>query len=443
MHTPPDIDPGYEFDEKALFEIYEFLKKQDIESGSINNYEEVIFYLTSKAKGASVTAIGIAFNSIIRQTLANLKASADQGMSFAQIFERYKEDPLSISSGWKIRMVANFASLFPAAEIGRVMGESGSGTITQAFVAALVETAIGIFPEIKAGQPTREKLGGVNLDAKTLSMIRAAAPFYLARNFSMWMATHIELENSEDARGKALLYRGLSGIFAGAISAIPDSMANRSLMEIATSDSLLPLDAIRKTLSEDPKIFLMRSLRGAYLRGIGGGFSAILFSKEGREVLEDALGCIINAVTEFLNDKDRGAGFLNHLIKQMQDGSDEIPIDYRDYLPPAVFSAELPVIDEDLGEKPSIDSIRNLSESPDIASHRPPIDFPAFQSLPPVISAATQAAPYPFKAKDHLVLPTKLGPPAECPANTFFLRILENFNKVMSPDGTGKGGTGL
>jgi len=156
-------------------------------------------------------------------------------------------------------------------------------------------------------------------------MIIAASPFYFARNFATWASASAEIER--DDKADAITHRAMLGFITGAASSIPDTLANKVLVEVAKFESSKSTEVVQECvkrvfqeIARDPKLFLTTVIKSSPFRAIGGTFTAILFSEEGNDLVEDfakVIGVASRDTIDFLGSPEFLESFLDHSSREM------------------------------------------------------------------------------------------------------------------------------
>ncbi len=318
------FDPGTALDEERISALWHFFEEQKergdlVDKDLVDDIQDCLI----EAKDAGITISQVLANAVIKQMLSNIKIGFDVG------FSPFKDGFSGLFVGASKRVFGNFVSMLPAAKVAESLKDKG--LIVQCVSAASFETMLSPI-EVSAAKSNIEKKLSLDLSKKFPAMIAATAPFYFMRNFSTWFAASAEIQSNDPLM--MVIYRGMLGFFAGAISSLPDSLANRSMAEVArttveegksVASAELTKDAVIKVfqqIASDPKAFWLTTLKAAPFRAFGGAFTAVIYSDEGSMIIENLAKITARSaieVSEFLSSEKFLTGFLEKFKTTMED----------------------------------------------------------------------------------------------------------------------------
>lgn len=221
-------------------------------------------------------------NTLFRQAAANIKNFFDNpdGQKTLMEFVRGK-GPSFFTAGVTSRFAYSFGVLTPSLLVGDKMRESGYSKSTALVPSIIMETLGGNFLEVRATRQLRPEM-------KNFAAAFQGSLFpFLVRNSLAWLA--IPTDKQEN-----LFQSFAKGAFAGAVSAVPDTIGSKTMYKLATES--------QSTICSGPE--LMRAMKHSFraalanprnllmasgVRTAAGGVSSVLLSEKFKEEIAQAL----------------------------------------------------------------------------------------------------------------------------------------------------------
>lgn len=238
--------------------------------------------ITSLITGTSVaTGAQLITNASARQILANTKIAADSGKDIVGIF---REKGLGFfCTGLSSRLSYQAIGLLPALLIRNEMRENGFSPLSSSLTANSYETIVGTAMEVRSAK----KVFGIDDPLKAAS--HAVLPFAF-RNYLGWLALSIPSQGMTQQIGY--------GLAAGLISAVPDSIGNKMMMQKEN----LPIfeNFVQAIKGLNKQTFF----RAAPIRGLAGAASAAILSDQTQEFICSSFNSLLEKYHKAIDSPD-------------------------------------------------------------------------------------------------------------------------------------------
>ena len=335
--TGQEFDPGEEMDDASFKRLLAFYQEREARGELNKEQKSILAELAAIApifKEGAVRVSQVFANAFARQSLSNAKMVLD---SKGSLLQQYGGSKISqLPSGWLTRAYANLVGIGGASFVADMAKGLGLSTPGQILLASSIDTAIGTGPEVFSLRNSIEKVVKKDISKKAIPIMCAALPLFFARNTASWVAVRYQGSDEDKEAVVSIAQRGAMGFFFGMFAAIPNALANMSMVEVAkmpdgSSSFKMAKDAMKIAMKD----FLQKplaTLPGATVRGIGGALSSVLLSKEGREFLTKIMDSFIDFISEALQNKELLDAFYNEISGEVTDLRSTINEDERKFL---------------------------------------------------------------------------------------------------------------
>lgn len=225
----------------------------------------------------------VVLNTVFRQATSNVKNILDNPGSQNAMTSIFEKGPGFLVAGISSRFAYAGGVYAPSLFFGDMMREKGYSKTAWAASTAF-ETLGGTLLEVRAAKILRPEM--VNFAA---GFQGAIFPF-LVRNGLTWLAVPTD-------KGENLFQSFIKGAFAGAVSAVPDTIGSKTMYKLACESgskicSAQELMGAMKYGFQSSMTNLPNLLAATMVRTAAGGISAMLLSEKLKEAMAEAFNLL-------------------------------------------------------------------------------------------------------------------------------------------------------